>query len=205
MMTSTDPESRSTTSIADLGQIVSWLVQRRVRLTSLVFIVLVCHSLLSGARPHDLTNLNDLKSLAGLGFVVAGLALRSWSAGILRKHSELTTSGPYALVRNPLYMGSCMMMIGFCTLIDQRLIWIALVPILVLFVYTVRKEELDLAARFGKSWDDYVRTTPRFIPRRMNESLAAHWDLRQWRGNREYQAVSAALVGLIALKAWQMV
>jgi protein-S-isoprenylcysteine O-methyltransferase Ste14 len=184
--------------------VAAWIVRRRVRITSIVFATLLTASVLKGNRPHDLTNLHETKSVVGLGLILAGLAIRSWAAGILHKGSQLTTVGPYAIIRNPLYLGSFMMMVGFGTLIDQWQIWIALTPFLVLFVYAVKAEERLLAERFGQAWIDYEKCTPRFIPRRLYAPNAGRWEFQQWVGNREYQAVSAAAIGLLALKAWQL-
>ena len=49
----------------------------------------------------------DARSLAvGMPVSALGLALRAWAAGHLEKNRELAQSGPYARVRNPLYLGT---------------------------------------------------------------------------------------------------
>jgi protein-S-isoprenylcysteine O-methyltransferase Ste14 len=206
MIATADISSPShTTQPAPNRQFISWIVGQRVRITSIAFVVLIAECVVTGFRPHNLLNLGDAHSLLGLGLVLTGLALRSWAAGILHKSSSLTTIGPYSIIRNPLYVGSFLMMVGFFTLISRPEIWMILSPFLLLFIYTVKKEECLLAERFGQSWNDYVQSTPRFIPRRLTSAIAGNWNLRQWKGNREYQAVSAAGLGLIALQAWQMI
>ena len=185
-------------------QVVAWIIHRRVRITSMLFVSMVGLAFVGGARPHDLTDYRDPETIVGLALVLAGVALRSWSAGILHKISLLTTVGPYSLVRNPLYVGSFMMMVGFGALIDQMEIWLALTPLMVLFVSTVRSEERMLAYVFGPSWDEYVKSTPRFIPRRLTATTPGNWKLQQWIKNREYEAVSAACLGLVALQAWRI-
>src|SRR5262245_52859196 len=53
------------------------------------------------------------RSLAiGAPLATLGLVVRAWASGVLRKNQELTTSGPYAYTRNPLYAGSFLMLIG---------------------------------------------------------------------------------------------
>ena len=55
----------------------------------------------------------DAASLAwGVPVSIAGLALRGWAAGCLYKDSRLATSGPYAHLRNPLYLGTLLVATG---------------------------------------------------------------------------------------------
>src|SRR6476659_4446180 len=51
--------------------------------------------------------------LIGGSISLLGLALRGWAAGHIRKNAELATSGPYAFTRNPLYLGSFFLGLGF--------------------------------------------------------------------------------------------
>ena len=51
--------------------------------------------------------------LIGAGVSVLGLAIRAWAAGHIRKNAELAISGPYAFTRNPLYLGSFLLGLGF--------------------------------------------------------------------------------------------
>src|SRR5258708_31175382 len=56
----------------------------------------------------------SMQSMAyGLPISVAGLALRAWAAGHLAKNQRLATSGPYAYTRNPLYLGTLIVAVGF--------------------------------------------------------------------------------------------
>jgi protein-S-isoprenylcysteine O-methyltransferase Ste14 len=179
------------------------LVKRRVHITFVVAATLILGSLIAGARPHDLTNIYDLHAWAGVALVLAGLAIRSWAAGTLHKDAEVTTVGPYSLVRNPLYIGSMLMIVGFCILIGQEgCVWLIAATFAALFYAAVSHEERVLAKRFGAAWSSYAAATPRFIPRRLVAS-GGNWSLRQWRRNREYQAVAGAALGLLGLQLWQ--
>ncbi len=51
----------------------------------------------------------------------AGLALRAWAAGHLRKNTALTVSGPYAYLRNPLYAGTLLTAAGFAVAANSPL------------------------------------------------------------------------------------
>src|SRR3989442_13785310 len=59
------------------------------------------------ARPRPLT------LIVGAVIALPGLALRAWAVGCLRKNEALATDGPYAYTRNPLYLGSFLMGLGF--------------------------------------------------------------------------------------------
>jgi protein-S-isoprenylcysteine O-methyltransferase Ste14 len=179
------------------------IVKRRVHITFAVAATLICSSLIAGAPPRDLTNMADVHAWAGVALVLAGLAIRSWAAGTLHKDAEVTTVGPYSLVRNPLYIGSMLMIVGFCILIGQETLLLLIAPTFaLLFAATVSHEERALAKRFGAAWHSYAAVTPRFFPRRMIPS-DSHWSLKQWRKNREYQAVVATALGLVGLQLWQ--
>jgi len=185
---------------------LAFVVHRRVPLTGVLFVLLLAEDVWNHTDPHNLANLTDYKVLLGLGLVFSGLALRSWAAGTLHKRTELTTSGPYGLVRHPLYIGSFMMMVGFCQLIDDaENIWFVLGPVLALYIYRALHEEKFLAAKFPDQWTEFARKVPRFIPRRLPPKPFSAWNLKQWINNREYQAVSAVLLGLVALQIWQFV
>src|SRR5215213_5268758 len=122
-------------------KLAAYLVYRRVRITVAVFFALMIEDVVSGIEPHSIFNYRDPEALLGCGLIFAGLAIRSWSAGILRKTRELTTTGPYAVIRNPLYVGSFMIMSGFCTLIDDpENLFIVLGPIAGIYFLQVLHE-----------------------------------------------------------------
>jgi protein-S-isoprenylcysteine O-methyltransferase Ste14 len=181
----------------------AFLVRYRIRISLVVFIALIAEDVLEGLRPHDLLNTSDWKSVLGLGLIASGLALRTWAAGILHKTSQLTTTGPYAIVRHPLYVGSFLMMIGFCLLIDDtENIWFVLGPFAVIYVVKLLNEERILSAKFGEQWHSYAQSVSRFVPYRWPQHVHARWDLQQWLGNREYNAIAATAAGLIAIEVW---
>ena len=180
-----------------------FLLRYRIRISLVVFFALIAEDFLNGVKPHNLLNLSDMKSMFGLVLIVSGLALRSWAAGILHKTVELTTWGPYALIRHPLYVGSFLMMIGICLLIDDvENIWFVLGPFLFLYVVKVLHEERVLASKFGARWQEYAAAVPRFVPYRLPEKVFAKWDGQQWLSNREYNALAATALGLVAIQAW---
>jgi protein-S-isoprenylcysteine O-methyltransferase Ste14 len=141
----------------------------------------------------------------GQSLLVLGLAIRSWSAGTLMKSRELTTVGPYAVVRNPLYFGSFLMMFGFCILCrDWATLAFVAGPLLILYWVQVQIEEKRMAEMFPAQWPNYFATVPRFLPRLYARQAFTGWSASGWLGNREYQAMGASIVGLVAVYVWHI-
>jgi protein-S-isoprenylcysteine O-methyltransferase Ste14 len=181
------------------------IVYRRVRITLALFASLLTFNVVTGIAPRGLFAYDDPAAVAGCMLIFAGLGLRSWSAGILRKNRELTTTGPYALVRNPLYLGSFLIMCGFCTMINnaESIVYV-LGPIAGLYLLQVLQEEREMARLFPLHWPAYSRSTPRFLPRSLPKAAFAPWDARQWLGSREYNALGATLLGMLAVELWRL-
>lgn len=102
---------------------------------------------------------------AGSVFIAAGLAVRAAASGYIRKNRELTTTGPYAHTRNPLYLGSILIAIGF--VLAARNPWIAVaagVMFVAIYLPVVRAEEHYLHS-FFPDYDEYAAHVPRFFPR----------------------------------------
>jgi len=137
---------------------------------------------------------------AGGAIVVIGLALRAYASGYLRKASELTTTGPYAYTRNPLYLGSLIIAAGFA--VAARNLWIALaiaVIFVAIYVPVMNFEEQFLRSQF-QGFDEYAQRVPRLLPRL---SAAAgprgQYSLELYRKHREYNAALGAAAILAAL------
>jgi protein-S-isoprenylcysteine O-methyltransferase Ste14 len=178
-----------------------FLVRRRIFLSILLFAGMVIEDVTTGVVPRDPISLSDRIAFTAIVVVCLGLAIRSWAAGYLIKNARLTTTGPYALVRNPLYLGSFLMILGFCALInDRENIWIVLVVFPFLYVPQVAAEERYLKAKFGRKWIRYSNRAGRFFPRRLVRPRFAGWRLTQWMKSREYNALLTTVAGLAALK-----
>ena len=103
--------------------------------------------------------------VAGTIAVAAGLVLRVWARGYIRKNLELTTAGPYRLTRNPLYLANLGIILGVVLVAGN--LWLALAagavfPVLFRHL-VVSSEERTLAALFGPEYSAYCRAVPRFI------------------------------------------
>lgn len=113
--------------------------------------------------------------LVGCAFAAAGIALRIWGCGHLRKNLQLTTSGPYARVQHPLYLGTFLITLGAIIAAGSPrfpsvLLWVVGGPaFLVAFFgyYLPKKKRVEggrLVERFGPAFTEYSRVVPPFFP-----------------------------------------
>jgi protein-S-isoprenylcysteine O-methyltransferase Ste14 len=137
--------------------------------------------------------------MGGIAALVVGQMLRLWAAGTIAKDEELSTAGPYGRVRNPLYVGSLLMAVGYCLMSGWWWSFIALAVLFVLFyVTTVLEEEGRLAAKFGQDFREYCNNVPRFRPRlRRWTGAQGGFSLAQAQLNREH--VSILWSGILCL------
>jgi protein-S-isoprenylcysteine O-methyltransferase Ste14 len=103
--------------------------------------------------------------LLSLLLVLPGLWLRAYAAGYVRKNAELTSTGPYAHTRNPLYLGSMLIAFGFGAASASPFLLLALaVLFLAIYLPTIQGEEQYLRVHFP-NFDTYAATVPRLLPR----------------------------------------
>lgn len=120
--------------------------------------------------------------ITGLALALAGQAWRIFAAGLIYKNSRLATTGPYSLVRHPLYLGNVMILGGF-TLAAFHWGVVAAALAFFLFYYpaAVRYEDAKLQRLFGDEWNKWSRAVPAIFPRHLAWSWQSgvHWNARQ--------------------------
>jgi protein-S-isoprenylcysteine O-methyltransferase Ste14 len=148
------------------------------------------------ARPRPVT------LLIGFGISIAGLLIRAWASGHIRKNSALATSGPYAHTRNPLYLGSFVMGLGF-TVGAGRWTLAILFGVLFLGIYlpVMRVESATMSQYFGEEFRDYSRAVPMFLPRltAYQNNSQIKFDPALYLRYREYQAALGLLTAWAVL------
>ena len=136
-----------------MSGVAKWIARWRVRLGyPLAILVLVF------ARPNP-------KSIAiGAAIGVFGLWLRAYAAGYLKKQEVLTTTGPYAFTRNPLYLGSAVLAAGAAwgahSWISGGILFIYFAAV---YLVVMRREEGELRGHFGESFEEYAKRCPCFF------------------------------------------
>lgn len=149
--------------------------------------------------------------LLGATLSLLGVALRGWAAGFIHKDRELSTAGPYAHTRNPLYLGSFLIGLGV-SVAAGRWELLLLFGVFYVLVYgrVIRGEARALGEQFGESYARYAGEVPLFFPRLApwrqalpGETAAApaRFTLERWRRNREYEALLGVVGGFLFLAA----
>ena len=141
----------------------------------------------------------------GAILIVPGLLIRALASGHVRKNEALATSGPYAYTRNPLYLGSLLMGLGFA--VAARSWWVGAALVVMFFaIYlpVIRDEEAYLRAKFPE-FEEYARLVPRMLPRMTplpaDPEAGGGFSFDLYSKHREYQALLGALAMFAALVA----
>ncbi len=132
--------------------------------------------------------------LVGLPLSVVGLLLRGWAAGHLAKDRELATSGPYALLRNPLYIGTATVALGI--VLAARNMWLVLLfAVVFLFVYlpAIELEEQHLREIFSE-YGIYAQRVHRFLPIGKFSPRVRRFSWALYRKNEEWKAFLGWLI-----------
>lgn len=156
------------------------------RLLKTVPIVSALVAVLILARP------NKLSLVIGSIIVFIGEGIRVWASGHLIRNEEVTTSGPYAYLRDPLYLGRILLLIGFC-IMAWGYNWIILLIGLGVFFFNYmprkyRKEMARLENLFGEEYKAYASYTHSLLPqlRPYPKARKRPWKFDLfWKENRE--------------------
>ncbi len=133
--------------------------------------------------------------LAGTAVALAGEGVRIWAAGHLEKGREVTSSGPYAYTRHPLYAGSTLIGVGLGVASASVVVaLLAAAYLAITITAAIRTEEAHLTEKFGAAYPDYRSGR--------GASAARRFSLERAVRNREYRAVLGLLVAL-AILAWK--
>jgi protein-S-isoprenylcysteine O-methyltransferase Ste14 len=166
------------------SRVRAWIARRRV---TAGFILGAAALWLAQPTPRSL--------VVGSVVAIVGEAIRLWAAGHLEKGREVTSSGPYAITRHPLYLGSSIIAIGVAIASARVLIAVFITAYMALTIAAaIRTEEAQLTERFGEQYPAYRAGQGAQARRRFSAARALR--------NREYRAMLGLGLAL-ALLAWK--
>jgi protein-S-isoprenylcysteine O-methyltransferase Ste14 len=142
---------------------------------------------------------------AGLPIAALGLWLRGWAAGHLAKNEKLATSGPYAYLRNPLYLGTLIVAAGLAVASWRFLLAVLFAAVFALvYLPAIQLEQQHLRDLFPE-YPDYAARVPLLWPRLARAGAPGRFRWQLYLRNEEYKALLGFLAGalLLAWKAWR--
>ncbi|PYV42171.1 MAG: protein-S-isoprenylcysteine methyltransferase [Acidobacteria bacterium] len=142
--------------------------------------------------------------LIGGTIAFLGLLLRAWATGHLRKNDELAVTGPYAFTRNPLYLGSFLIGVGFSLAGADPLVLVVFLASFATLYGPVMQKEMDHVRKlFTEEYAEYQKRVPLFFPCLWpRQRPTGSFSFQRYLENREHQALLGFLVaiGLLVLK-----
>lgn len=143
--------------------------------------------------------------LPGLAVSLLGELIQLWCFASLHKKKELAANGPYALVRNPMYLGRYFLILGALLLAGRP--WLPVVYTVLYYFYMsnrVKREEETLRGIFGREYEEYCSEVSRFVPSlrpfRGNPVMTFRWELLL-RNNGHWNFLAMAGFYLVAWAA----
>lgn len=120
--------------------------------------------------------------LIGMALAVVGQVFRIYAAGFIHKNKQLASTGPYALVRHPLYTGNFLILIGFALAANNLYVWISVIVFfLIWYPAAIAYEDSKLERIFGDEWRSWSRNIRAIVPGRFRwqDLKAEGWDTYQ--------------------------
>ena len=138
----------------------------------------------------------------GMILIMMGEAIRIWAAGHLQKNELLTVTGPYAYVKNPLYIGTILITAGFCIFADN-IYMLAAATFALCFHYIPYKKKVEgdrLKKIFGSQYVDYDEKVPEYVPWRTPYSNEkARWQFKNFIENSEEGILLILIAGIVLI------
>jgi protein-S-isoprenylcysteine O-methyltransferase Ste14 len=138
----------------------------------------------------------DKRSLViGLPVSLIGLLLRAWAAGHLAKNMSLAEGGPYAYVRNPLYLGTLLVAAGLVIATRRWLLAALFAAVFVLIYLPVIELEQQHLSKLFPNFAGYSKRVPSLWPTLRPVKSGARFQWKLYIRNQEYQALLGFLAG----------
>lgn len=155
--------------------------------------------------------LDEFVEIFGVAFILLGQLFRASARGYKSEHSNqgnlLIQDGPYALVRNPMYLGIFLIGLGIVLMLFKW--WVAYIFLLIFvirYVLLIFKEEKKLLALFPKDYPDYQKRVPRLIPSLnafLQNDMHRFMPLKLSWIKKEIGSILAVLFITLLLESWE--
>lgn len=142
--------------------------QLRLPVTGICLLSGLLLALLSPPRILIGSTLNQGLIATGYILLALGVAIRIWSITYIhsRKSVSIVTTGPYSLCRNPLYVGTLLIVIAYLLMVQSATLAVCFIPVMLLYVWgVIPVEETVLRSRHPAAYDAYCAEVPRWLPR----------------------------------------
>mgnify|MGYP003571304646 CR=1 FL=1 len=183
-----------------LDKIRGWIFKMRGGLWTLIFLIILFTA--------KKTSLNQI--LISLAFIIAGQLWRCWAVGFIGlyrgenvKAQKLATTGPYALMRNPLYFGNFLIGFGWALIAGVYAVIIFILSFYVLYnLAIIPHEEKFLRSKFGIEYESYCQKVQRFFPKKFNfKDLRGGFNVNILRRS-EIHTIISTLIGTLIIIAF---
>lgn len=189
-------------------------MKRRLKINGLIiflaflFLVLFPTVFLRSAKQ---ASWDEVAEIFGIAFILLGQILRASSRGYKSENSgsghSLIQSGPYVLVRNPMYLGILFIGLGIVLVLFN---WWIVVIFLCIFIwrylFLIFKEEKKLSAMFPQDYEDYQQKVPRLLPSPavvLQKDIAEYLPLKLSWLKKEIGSILAVLLLVLFLEGWK--
>lgn len=189
-------------------------MKRRLKITGfivfLIILLIVLFPVVFFRRP-ELTSWDEIAEIFGITFILLGQIFRVSGRGYKSECSKngylLIQSGPYAVVRNPMYLGILLIGLGIVSMLFK---WWVVVIFLCVFIWRylllIFKEEKKLLSMFAQTYQDYQQRVPRILPSLstiLHKDVAEYLPLKLPWLKKEIGSILAVLSGVLFLESWE--
>lgn len=156
-------------------------------------------------------HISEASLRTGLLLIACGEGIRLWADGYVghhkmtRQEGQLITAGPYAFVRNPLYLGTLLIGAGFCVTIGSAWLGAAAMGLFIATYWPkIAEEESLLLDEAGAGYRAYRSAVPRLVPFRWPYAGGqGRWSWQGIRASKEWKTVIWLIVFVILIYFWE--
>jgi protein-S-isoprenylcysteine O-methyltransferase Ste14 len=189
-------------------------MKRRLKINGfIIFLVILCLAFFPTVflRSAKQAYGNEFAGIFGIAFILLGQILRASSRGYKSEYSgngrALIQSGPYAMVRNPMYLGILLIGLGIVLMLFKW--WVVCIFLLVFilrYLMLIFGEEKKMRALFSKDYQDYCKRVPRILPSItaiIKTDIVECLPLKLAWIKKEIGSILAVLLLVLFLEGWQ--